>query len=124
MIQKTILGAAVGAVTTLLLTFGIIFGLTSFSGSLTSSTVNTVISTMTILLAPVAGGFLAGLIGRSNPKKAGLFAGLSASLVILAAWLILTGFNSSTLVSGVVIIFIWVILARLASSFVRPKMQP
>lgn len=122
--KKIFLGAFVGALVTLIMTFGIIFGLTTFSGSLASSTANTVISTITVLMAPVAGGFLAGLIGRSNPKKAGLFAGLSASLVIMVAWLILTDINSSTLLSGVVIIFIWVILARMASSFVRPQLKP
>lgn len=122
--KKVLIGSAAGAFTTLFLTFGILFGLTAFSDGLTTSTANTVISTITILLAPVAGGFLAGLIGRTNPKKAGLFSGLSASLVILIAWLILTGISSSTLVSGVVIIFIWVLLSRLASGFVRPRVEP
>ena len=82
------------------------------------------ISVITILLAPVAGGFLAGLIGRSNPQKAALFAGLSASFLIFIAWLVLTGFEGSTLLSGLVIVFIWTVLARLASGFVRPKLKP
>ena len=125
--RKIILGATLGAVTTLGLSFGILFGLTAIFGSLTTSSTSKVISafgTISILLPPVAGGFLAGLVGRSNPKKAGLFSGLSASLVILIAWLIMSGFNSSTLITGVVIVFIWVVLARLASGFVPSKLQP
>jgi hypothetical protein len=122
--RTMILGAVVGALTILILTFGIIFGMMTFSGSLLTSRASMVIGTITVLLAPVAGGFIAGLVGGSNPKKAGLFAGLGASLVILIAWLALSGFKRSTMLSGVVIIFIWVVLARLASSFVRPQMKP
>jgi hypothetical protein len=122
--KKIILGGAVGALTILLLTFVIFFGLISFSDGVTASPTNTVISVITILLAPIAGGLLAGLIGRSNPQKAALIAGLSASIIIFVAWLVLTGFAGSTFLSGLVIVFIWTVLARMTSGFVHPKMKP
>ena len=121
--KKVILGSLVGALATLLLTFGILFGLITFSDGINVSTANVVISTITVLLAPVTGGFVAGLIGRSNPQHSGTFSGLIASLVIFIAWIVISGLNGSTLLSGVVIVFIWVMLARLAAGFLKPKME-
>ena len=80
-----------------------------------------VISVITILITPIAGGFTAALIGKSNPHRAGSIAGLGASLVILIAWLTIMGISGSTLLSGLVIGFIWVVLARITSGLVKPE---
>ncbi len=118
--KRVFVGGVVGAVVILVFTIGILWGFGSFSDQWGSSPANMVISVITILVTPIAGGFTAALISKSQPHKAGIIAGLGASLVIFIAWLILMGINGSTLLSGLVIGFIWVGLARIASGFVKP----
>lgn len=50
---------------------------------------NALLSLIIMLLSPIAGGFLAGLIAREKPRHAGLLAGLIAGLVVLIAWLVM-----------------------------------
>lgn len=119
--KKVIIGGLVGALVTLMFALGILFLLEGLLSELISSISNLAVSFITILLAPVAGGFLAGLIGRSNPLQAGLIAGVAAGIILFAAWVVITGFSIETLLSAVVIIFVWVVMARLASGFARPK---
>jgi hypothetical protein len=117
--KRVIVGGIVGAVVILVFSVGILWGFGSFSGQWGSSTANMVISAFTILITPIAGGFTAALIGKSQPHKAGLIAGLGASLVIFIALLIMMGISGSTLLSGLVIGFIWVAMARIASGWVN-----
>ena len=119
--KNVILGGIVGAVVILFFTIGILWGFGSFSDQWGSSPANMVTSVITILITPIAGGFAAALIGKSKPHRAGSIAGLGASLVILIAWLTIMGISGSTLLSGLVIGFIWVVLARIASGLVKPE---
>ena len=74
-----------------------------------------------MLLAPVAGGFLSGLIGKSNPLQAGLIAGLLAGLVVFIGWIAYAGLQVESILSGIVIVFLWVILARVMAGFAQPR---
>jgi MFS family permease len=119
--DKAIFGGVIGALAILLFTFAMFLILADFfQVSLLESTVGIVISAVIILLAPFAGGFLAGLLGREDPRRAGLLAGLIASLVVFIAWLAMTALTIETILSGLVIVFVWIMLARLASGFALP----
>lgn len=119
--KKWVLGAVIGAFTILGFSIIMLVSLTSFLAKVVSAPAVTILSLITLLLAPIAGGFLAGLIGKSDPRRAGLFAGLSASLVILAAWLVISGVTYQTFVSGLIIGFMWVFIARTAAGFVKKR---
>jgi len=119
--RKTIIGGIVGAIVTLLFALGILYFMESVIKLMLSSISNVVISLLTILLAPMAGGFLAGLISPVKPLKAGLITGLTAGIFILIAWVVIMGFSYGTLLSGCMIVFVWVVLARLASGFAQSK---
>ncbi len=119
--KKVIIGGGVGALVTLVFALGILLFLQDALSNTLSSGGNMVISLLTILLAPVAGGFLAGLIGKTKPRQAGLITGLTAGIFVFVAWIVMTGFSFQTLLSGLVIVFVWVVMARLASGFAHPK---
>lgn len=119
--RQVILGGFVGALVTLIFTFSVLLGLNAFSGEVMVSISNSVLGAITILLAPFAGGFLAGLEGRKDPKKAGLISGLSASVVVFVGWLFIAGITAPTILSGIALVFVWVVLARIASTLVRPR---
>lgn len=72
-------------------------------------------------MAPIAGGFVAGLIGRTNPPQAGLLAGLGGAFVILFSWLGIAGLSLETTLSGLVIGLLWVFLSRLGAGFSSAK---
>lgn len=119
MLDKQVLaGGLTGAILTLVFTIGPLLLFNQISGFSAS---NLLIGSVLILLAPVAGGFAAGKIGKVNPRRAGSIAGLGASLVVWIAWLVIAGISIQNLISGLVILFIWVVLARLASGFVKPS---
>jgi hypothetical protein len=118
--KKVLFGGIVGAVATLAFVFALLLIVNSFFVNIPTLTPNIVIGLITLLLAPIAGGFLAGLISRSNPLQAGLIAGLIASLIVFVAWLVIAGFSLETSLSGLVVVFCWVVLARMASSFAQP----
>jgi len=119
--KKWVLGAVAGAFVILGFTIIMLVSLSSFLAEVISAPVVTILSLIALFLAPIAGGFLAGMIGKSEPRRAGLFAGLSASLVILAAWLVISGVTYQTFVSGLIIGFMWVFLARMAAGFVKKR---
>jgi hypothetical protein len=119
--KKVILGGGVGALVTLVFALGILLFLEGLHTGFLSSGSNMVISLLIILLAPIAGGFLAGMISRSKPRQAGMMTGLAAGCLIFAAWIVVTGFSFETLLSGLVIVFVWVVMARAASGFAPPK---
>ena len=115
--KKVIFGGMVGACVMIAFSLTLLMMTSDFSNGLVSSVGNAIIGVISILLAPFAGGFLAGLIARSDPRKAGLIAGAVAGVSIFAAWLIISGLTFSTIASGLAIIFTWAVLARVAGGF-------
>lgn len=107
----------VGGAVTLVFAFAMLLVLNGLFMDFAAISNNIVVGFITILLAPVAGGFLAGLIGRQEPRKAGLIAGLSASLFVFAAWLLVSGISFQTILTGLAIIFVWVMLSRVGGGF-------
>jgi hypothetical protein len=114
--KKILIGSILGA----LVIFGISFGLLMlFSQSLAAA--NLAVNLIIFLLAPVAGGFLAGLVGRPNPRQAGTLAGSMASLMILATFLFIFSLSLQTLLTGLVVAFVWVLLARMSAGFSKTR---
>lgn len=121
--KKVLWGGLAGSVVILAFAISMILIVNSFFPGLISGTNNLLIGLIPLLLAPAGGGFLAGLVGRSNPRQAGLIAGLVASLVVFVAWLVFVGLSLETILSGLVIVFVWVILARVMAAFAQPRMK-
>jgi hypothetical protein len=119
--NKLVLGGIIGALVILVLTFGILMIISTLLGGLGMNQTTLVISVITIFLAPLAGGFTAGSIGRSNPKRAGLIAGISASLVVFVSWIIISGLVISNILSGLLLVFVWIVLTIIASGFIKPE---
>lgn len=115
--KKVFIGGIVGGAVTLVFAFTLLLVLNGFFMDFAAISNNAVVGIITILLTPVAGGFLAGLIGRQDPRKAGLIAGLTASLFIFAAWLVVSGLSFQTILTGLAIVFVWVMLSRLSGGF-------
>lgn len=118
--KRVILGGVVGGVVVLAFAFSILL---LFNGALPALTSGSSlwVSLLPMMLAPVAGGFLSGLIGKTNPRQAGLIAGSLAGLVIFVGWVILSGLSLETVLSGVVIVLLWVVLARTMAGFAQPR---
>jgi len=121
--RKVVLGGIGGGLVILAFALSILLIINSFFPDLIANGSNLLIGMIPLLLAPIAGGFLAGLIGRTNPLHAGLIAGLLASLVVFIGWLVVVGLSVETILSGLVIVFLWVILARLFAGFAQPRMK-
>ncbi len=121
--KKVILGGVGGGLVILAFALSILLIVNSFFPGMVANGDNLLVGMIPLLLAPIAGGFLAGLIGRPNPRQAGLIAGLLASLVIFIGWLVIVGLSVETILSGLVIIFLWVILARLFAGFSQPRLK-
>lgn len=115
--NRIIAGALVGTLVMLILSLGSLVLFARFSGDLITSTNSMLLNLVAVLMAPIAGGFVAGLIGRANPRQAGLLAGSGASFVILFSWLAITGLSLGTIISGLVIGLLWVFLSRLGAGF-------
>ncbi len=117
--KKVVLGGVLGALVIFIINFGMLLLLNQILADLAISTTNLVVGLIIFLLAPVGGGFLAGLIGTPNPLRAGLIAGSIASMMILVAFLSIFGFSFQILVSSLVVVFVWVILSRVSAGFAR-----
>lgn len=115
--KKIILGGFLGGAAIVVVGVVILFAFNGFAPGLLASTTNVLLGLVPLVLAPIGGGFLAGLIGKSNPKLAGLIAGLLAALVLIIGWLIVVGLTYETIVGGLVVGFVWVILARVFAGF-------
>lgn len=121
--KKTILGGLSGALTILAIAFSILLIINSFFPSLALGSASLLVSLIPFLLAPAAGGFVAGLIARTSPLQAGLIAGLVASLIVFVAWLSLVGLSLKTVLSGLVIVFVWVVITRVFAGYAQPKLK-
>jgi len=119
--KKVIFGGILGAALIFVISFGLLLLFNQALSDLADATTNLVVSLIIFLLAPVAGGFVGGMVGSSNPRRAGLIAGALAGVMILAAFLIVFGFSLQTMLSGVVVLFVWVILARVSAGFSKRR---
>jgi hypothetical protein len=121
--RNVVFGGVIGGILIVAFSIGLLLIFNEISVDFLSSISNVLISGIIILLAPIAGGFVAGKMGVSNPRQAGSIAGLSASLILAVSWLIFSGFNLQNLLTGLVLGFMWIVLARLASGFARPSIK-
>jgi len=115
------LGGLVGALVILMFSFGLLLVINGFSLDQIALPVNAILSLVIMFVSPVAGGFLAGLIAQEKPHGAGIIAGLMAGLVVVIAWLALMGIFWETLLSGLLLIFVWIFLSRLGAGFSRNR---
>ena len=115
--KKVVLGGVIGSLVIFLISIGLLLLFNQILMELAVSTTNLVVGLVIFFLAPVGGGFLAGRIGRPNPLRAGLIAGSIASLMILISFLLIFGFTVETLLSGLVVVFVWVIISRISAGF-------
>jgi hypothetical protein len=115
--KKVILGGVLGGLTILAVGVVVLLAFNGFAPGLLANTSNVLIGLIPLVVAPIAGGFLAGLIARNDPKRAGLIAGLLAALVLLIGWLIVVGLTLDTIVGGLAVGLVWVILARIFAGF-------
>jgi hypothetical protein len=115
--KKVGLGGVAGALVMLIFAFGSLLVFNGFSLDQIAMASNALLSLIIMLMSPIAGGFLAGLIAQQRPQQAGLLAGLAAGLVVLIAWLLLVGFSWESLLSGLVVSFVWIFLSHLGAGF-------
>ncbi len=120
--KRVIVGGVVGGVVILGFSFSILLITNSMIPGLTTGS-NLWVGLLPMLLAPVAGGFLSGLIGKANPLLAGTIAGLLAGVVVFIGWVAFTGLRMDTILSGIVIVLLWVVLARVMAGFAQPRMK-
>ena len=120
--KRVILGGVVGGVVILGFSFSILVIVNSIFPGLTTGS-NLWMGLLPMTLAPVAGGFLSGLIGKTNPLLAGTIAGLLAGLAVFIGWVVFTGLRMDTILSGIVIVLLWVVLARVMAGFAQPRMK-
>lgn len=118
--KRVILGGVIGGIVILAFAFSILLIVNSFFPALAAGA-NLWIGLVPLLLAPAAGGFLAGLIGKSNPLQAGLIAGLIAGIIVFIGWLAYAGLQIEAILSGIVIVFVWAILARVMAGFAQSR---
>ncbi len=118
--KKVILGSAAGGLAMLAFALGLLL-LSGQPLNISSLADNLLVTGLVSLLAPFAGGFLAGLISKSHTRQAGLLAGLGASLVVVLIWLVNAGVTWETIVSGLALVFVWVVLARIGAGFALPR---
>jgi Na+/proline symporter len=111
------LAGVAGALMMLVFAFSSLLIINGFSLDQIALPSNALLSLIIMLMSPIAGGFLAGLIAQEKPRQAGLIAGLIAGLVVLIAWLVMVGYLWETLLSGLVVMFVWIFLSRLGSGF-------
>ena len=111
-----LLGGVAGAMLMLIFVLGLLFW-NGFSGAVFFSQENLIINWVMTLLSPIGGGFIAGLIGTSNPRRTGLLAGLAGGMVLCAIWLVFSGITWDAVISGLVVIFVWLFLAGIGAGF-------
>ncbi len=118
--KKALLGSAAGGLAMLAFAFGLLL-LIGQPLDIRSLAENLLVTGLVSLLAPIAGGFLAGLIGKGHARQAGLLAGLGASLVVLVFWLANTGLTWEAALSGLALVFVWGALARIGAVLALPR---
>jgi hypothetical protein len=119
--RRVLLGGLVGGLVTLLFAFSIVFLLNSYLPGFYASDGSWALGLLPLLLAPMAGGFLAGVIAKQNVRKAGSIAGGLAGIVILVGWLFLMGGSFAMALRGAVVALVIFAFARTFSGFARGR---
>jgi hypothetical protein len=118
--RKILLGGIVGGALILIFALGPLIGFGILEGGNIAQ--DSLLFTLAMMfLAPIAGGFLAGLISRADPHRAGLLAGLVGSMALFILYLVFSGVSWQATVSGLVVVFVWTFLARIGSGFAATR---
>lgn len=110
----------------LFITFGILLTLSStilgfyLISLLSSTTTVTLLSLLTIVLSPLAGGFLTGLLVKNERGTSGLICGLSSGILLSIAAILLLGFSYQYLLLEVFLIVSWAFLSRMGATLSKP----
>ena len=117
--SRVILGGVVGGVVILVFAFFMVFVLNSYLSGLVAGETSWLFGLIPVLLASMAGGFLAGIIARQEVRKAGMIAGGLAGAVIMVAWIVVMPGGWAMALRGVVIGLVVLTIARTFSGFAR-----
>jgi hypothetical protein len=117
--KEVILGGIAGAAVILILTLLMLLVIDNFITDFLSPTGNILVGFLVVVLAHIAGGFLAGLLAHPDQQFAGFLAGLIAGLVMVVVWLFIVGISSQTIMGGLIVLILWIILAWAGSAFTR-----
>ncbi|MBG0786653.1 MAG: hypothetical protein H0S79_16270 [Anaerolineaceae bacterium] len=118
--RNRILGGVIGGLVILIFALSIVFLMNSLSPEFSAGEVG-LIGLAPALLAPMAGGFLAGLLAKEKAQQAGWIAGGLAGVVILVVWVILMGFSLQAILRGIVLCLVIAMVARAFAGFAKPK---
>lgn len=119
--RKVIFSGVVGGIVILVFAFFIVFLMRDLYPGLFSADQTNLFGLAPALIAPMAGGFLAGLLAKEKAKQAGWVAGGLAGLAILVGWVLLMGFSVQTILSGLVLGIVIAIVSRVFSGFAEPQ---
>lgn len=119
--SKVVLGGIVGGVVILLFAFFMVFVVNSYFPGLYAGKTSWLVGLVPVLLAPMGGGFLAGIIARQETRKAGTIAGALAGVLILIAWVVVMRGGFGMVLRGVVLGLIVLALARAFAGFAQPR---
>lgn len=121
--RKIIISGAVGGIIILLFAFSIVYLMSDMFPELLSGGANSLSGLLPVLIAPMAGGFLAGLLAKEKANQAGWIAGGLAGIVILIGWIFLMGFSFQTALRGLVLGVVIAFIARVFSGFAQPRRE-
>ena len=120
--RKGVLGGVIGAVVTLLFLYSYFYLWNVYFSDISSFLIlGCSISWTLQFMAPMAGGFLAGLIAKEDAKLAGWLAGSLAGLVMIIALAIPNGYTLETFVGTLVEMVVLVVISRVFAGFAMPK---
>jgi len=90
---------------------------------LNSTEAFTILSILMIIVSPLAGGFLTGLLVKNRREVAGLISGLGSSIFISITAIILLGFSYQILIIVIFLIVSWAFLSRLGATLSKPGIK-
>lgn len=119
--NRGVLGGVLGAMIALLFSLGSLLLFYDFSLGLLVSIRNMPLGLIILVLAPIAGGFSAGMIGKDDVRRAGLIARVGASSVVFITWLFISWGALDEALSGLVVGLVWIFLSYFGSSLASKK---
>lgn len=118
---RVIISGVVGGVATLVFALALIYLMSSFFPNDFSLGADSSLTLLPAFLAPIAGGFLAGLLAKDQAKQAGWIAGVLAGVVMLISWIWLMGFGYQVVLRGVVVFLLVAGLTRAFAGFSQKR---
>jgi len=119
--RKVIISGVVGGIVILLFAFSIYFLIGDMFPELISGGTTSLSGLVPALIAPMAGGFLAGLLAKEKATQAGWIAGGLAGVLILTGWIMLMGFSFQMVLRGLVLGIVIAFVSRVFSGFAQPR---